>query len=167
MKKTIAIVLVVVLLLVGITACPMESEDNGSAPTDSSTTAGKYTPTTVHIHKYKGATCVDPKICTDCGETSGHALGHDWDEATCVYPKTCSVCKKTEGNAIGHDYENGVCAVCGKKDPSIPVVKMVWIPTNGGTKYHSKSSCSNMKNPTQVSLDEAEDLGYTACQKCF
>jgi hypothetical protein len=27
---------------------------------------------------------------------------------------------------------------------------LVWIPVNGGTKYHSKSSCSKMKYPIQV-----------------
>ena len=44
--------------------------------------------------------------------------------------------------------------------------KMVWVPTNGGTKYHSKSSCRNMKDPVQVSQDEAESIGYTPCKQC-
>ena len=44
--------------------------------------------------------------------------------------------------------------------------KTVWVPTNGGTKYHSKSTCSNMKDPVQLSLDEAENKGYTPCKKC-
>lgn len=42
----------------------------------------------------------------------------------------------------------------------------VWVPVNGGTKYHSKSSCSKMKNPIQVSLETAEKNGYTPCKKC-
>ena len=44
-------------------------------------------------------------------------------------------------------------------------VKMVWIPESG-TKYHSKASCSGMKNPAQVTLDEAIAMGYTACKRC-
>ena len=44
---------------------------------------------------------------------------------------------------------------------------LVWIPTNGGTKYHSKSSCSGMKNPRQVSKETAIEEGFTACKKCF
>ena len=38
--------------------------------------------------------------------------------------------------------------------------QQVWIPTHGGKKYHSKSSCSGMKGPEEgVSLDsEAERL---------
>ena len=44
--------------------------------------------------------------------------------------------------------------------------QMVWIPESG-TKYHSKSSCSNMKNPSQVSKTRAIELGYSACKRCF
>ena len=44
---------------------------------------------------------------------------------------------------------------------------LVWIPTNGGTKYHSKSSCSNMDNPQQVTLSEAQARGFTACKRCY
>lgn len=43
---------------------------------------------------------------------------------------------------------------------------MVWIPTNGGKKYHSSSRCSNMIVPDYVTLDEAIDLGFTACKRC-
>lgn len=43
---------------------------------------------------------------------------------------------------------------------------LVWVPTNGGTKYHSRSGCSNMKNPKQVSLETAEANGYTPCKRC-
>lgn len=39
---------------------------------------------------------------------------------------------------------------------------LVWVPTNGGTKYHSKSSCSKMKDPIQVSIETAKKNGYTA-----
>lgn len=43
---------------------------------------------------------------------------------------------------------------------------LVWVPVNGGTKYHSKSSCSNMENPIQVSIETAKANGYTACGRC-
>lgn len=43
---------------------------------------------------------------------------------------------------------------------------MVWIPQKG-SKYHSHSGCSGMKNPSQVTLDKAISLGYTACKKCY
>ena len=43
---------------------------------------------------------------------------------------------------------------------------MVWIPTNGGTKYHTHSGCSNMEDPRYVTLEEAEALGFTPCKRC-
>lgn len=39
----------------------------------------------------------------------------------------------------------------------------VWIPRSG-SKYHRSPTCSNMKNPTQVSKSKALSLGYTPCQ---
>ena len=44
--------------------------------------------------------------------------------------------------------------------------EMVWIPQSG-SKYHSKSGCSRMKNPTQVTLSKAESMGFTPCKKCY
>lgn len=44
--------------------------------------------------------------------------------------------------------------------------EMVWIPKSG-KKYHSNSDCSNMKNPSQVTKEEAEDRGYEPCKKCY
>lgn len=43
---------------------------------------------------------------------------------------------------------------------------MVWIPKSG-SKYHSYSGCSNMKNPRQVTKQEAENEGYEPCKKCW
>jgi len=42
----------------------------------------------------------------------------------------------------------------------------VWI-TSGGKKYHKNSSCSHMKSPKKVTLQDAIDAGYTACAKCY
>lgn len=43
---------------------------------------------------------------------------------------------------------------------------MVWIPQSG-TKYHSNPSCSGMKNPTQISITDAQSRGYEPCKKCY
>lgn len=42
---------------------------------------------------------------------------------------------------------------------------LVWVPLSG-SKYHSKSTCSNMKNPRQVTLAEALSCGFTPCKRC-
>lgn len=47
-----------------------------------------------------------------------------------------------------------------------PAETMVWIPASG-SKYHSKSSCSNMKNPSKVTKSYAIEMGYTACKRCY
>ena len=143
-----------------------------------------------HSHVWLSASCTDPEVCADCGKTQGEALGHNWQagsctqasicstcgisdgeapghswtDATCTVPKTCENCGQTEGKAAGHDYEDGACSRCGAWDPNTET--LVWIPTNGGTKYHTHAGCSNMKNPEQVPLSEAEDLGFTPCKRC-
>lgn len=44
----------------------------------------------------------------------------------------------------------------------------VWIAGSGnGTKYHSNPNCSNMKNPVEISLSEAQSRGYDPCKKCY
>lgn len=49
--------------------------------------------------------------------------------------------------------------------PPSPVV-YVWIPKTG-TKYHSISTCSGMKSPSRVTLEEAINAGYEPCSKCY
>lgn len=42
---------------------------------------------------------------------------------------------------------------------------MVWIP-NSGKKYHSRPNCSKMRNPSQVTLEQAISMGYEPCKVC-
>ena len=39
--------------------------------------------------------------------------------------------------------------------------------TSSGSKYHSSSSCSNMKSPISTSLSTAIASGYAPCSKCW
>ena len=98
--------------------------------------------------------------------TTAHT--HSYSAATCTTPKTCTGCGSAEGSALGHGFANGVCSRCGAKDPSFATEQMVWIPTKGGTKYHSNSSCSGMIDPLQVTISEAARRGFnSACKKCY
>ena len=119
-----------------------------------------------HTHSFSAATCTEPKTCI-CGETEGKANGHNWVKATCESPKTCSTCGETSGSKADHNFKNGKCVVCGKAEPNNNSEDMVWIPTNGGKKYHSHSGCSGMKSPKQVTEKQAKSRGFTACKKCF
>ncbi len=44
---------------------------------------------------------------------------------------------------------------------------LVWVPTNGGTKYHTHAGCSKMIDPIQVTRATAEKNGYTPCKRCY
>ena len=37
-----------------------------------------------HTHNWKDATCTEPQVCTDCGETNGSAKGCQYETRTCV-----------------------------------------------------------------------------------
>ena len=146
---------------------PPETGPPTAPPTDSTT---EPTPApTVHSHDFSAATCTDPKICATCGQTEGQPAGHIWKAATCLAPATCTTCGKTKGSATDHAYEDGSCAFCGKERPNTGTSSggLVWIPTRGGKKYHRRSSCSNMKGPIQVTVSEAESMGFTPCKKCY
>ena len=51
-------------------------------------------------------------------------------------------------------------------NPKPPQSQMVWVVSKG-KKYHSSPSCSNMKNPYQVTIENAKSSGRTPCSKCY
>ena len=188
LAKKIALIVVIVFLLFFfiVAACAPNAEptaipttesttasttESTTVPTTEPTTAPTTEPTTAptteppHTHSFSSATCTAPKTCS-CGATEGEANGHNWKDATCSDPKTCTVCGTTSGLTAGHNFYNGKCTTCGKADPDYNHETLVWIPTNGGTKYHTHAGCSNMKNPEQVTQSEAESRGFTPCKRC-
>ena len=49
-----------------------------------------------------------------------------------------------------------------------PQETMVWIAGSGnGKKYHSYSGCSNMSNPVEISLSDAQARDYEPCKRCY
>jgi hypothetical protein len=43
----------------------------------------------------------------------------------------------------------------------------VWIAGPDGKKYHSSPTCSGMKNPVRITLDEAIRRVVEPCKKCY
>ena len=111
-------------------------------------------------HTWEEATCLAPKTCSVCKTTKGELGPHKWEKATCLAPKTCSVCGERDGYATDCKYKNGICLYCEKTEPT------VWIPRSG-SRYHSHSGCSRMKNPSKVPISKAISRGYTPCGKCY
>lgn len=93
-----------------------------------------------HTHIWKQADCLNPAICTDCGETQGESLGHDWMEATCFAPKTCSRCGVTEGESLAHTWSEATC--------SEPKTCTVCNATEGEKLPHNVENWSIQKNAT-------------------
>lgn len=49
-----------------------------------------------------------------------------------------------------------------------PVQASVYIAASGnGTKYHSDPHCSRMNGVIEMSVEEAQTMGYTPCKKCY
>ena len=55
-------------------------------------------------HEWKDADCLNPQVCTKCGETAAEALGHNWAAATCTAPETCTRCEEVQGEPLGHSF---------------------------------------------------------------
>lgn len=51
-------------------------------------------------------------------------------------------------------------------ESSVSDNEAVYLPKSG-KRYHSDPTCSGMKEPRKVSIKEAQDLGYTACGRCY
>lgn len=39
--------------------------------------------------------------------------------------------------------------------------------TKTGSKYHKSPTCSGMNDPMELTLSEAEEMGYTPCKRCY
>lgn len=79
----------------------------------------------VHKHTWSDAACTTPRICEECGETEGVALGHKWHDATCTIPEGCDVCGATEGIPLGHNWNEAtctsarICKICGETEGAV------------------------------------------------
>lgn len=73
-----------------------------------------------------------------------------------------------DSGSSNHSGKGGNGGSSGVTVPSVGDTEgdLVWIPTKGGKKYHSKASCSNMENPMQVTREHAEANGFTPCKRC-
>ncbi len=125
-------------------------------------------PTTIHKHIFSKATCTSPKTCS-CGATDGEPKGHSWEPATCTSPKTCSVCGETSGYATSHDYNDGYCITCGKDDPNYSNTEVTYVLNIKSMKFH-RLTCRKLptenRQDTTMSRDEVISAGYDACGLC-
>lgn len=130
----------------------------------------------IHVHSYTVISKVEAKegiegsinYSCDCGENYSEIIPalpvqhmHSYSMTSRVEPQIGTSGYMLYSCSCGSNYKETI--------PALPQPNqsgnMVWIPQNG-SKYHSSSLCSNMKNPSQVTLSQATSWGYTACKKC-
>ena len=111
-------------------------------------------------HQWVNGSCTNAGFCVLCSENQPQPAGHEWVDATCQQAKQCQVCGANEGEVLPCEYQNGACIYCGETG------ELVWIPQTGD-RYHTNPDCSNMIDPSVVSIAEAQSLGFTQCEKCW
>ena len=81
--------------------------------------------------------------------------------------KTTETAETTEATKVTEATEVTNTTESVWEHPDNAQVTMVWIPTKGGKKYHSKESCSGMESPDYVTQSQAEQEGFTPCKQCY
>ena len=119
MKKNIALLMAVLMLLFAVVACSEQK-----TPSETIESSG-YTETLCE-HQYDwellcDVTCTQTGIlqytCTQCGASYTEdipAFGHEVSSVSCKEAASCDICGQTVEDAPGHQIENGVCIRCGE-----------------------------------------------------
>ena len=141
MKKLLGIIAVAAAILTGCSAfLPQNAEDDGGRRNEY-TTRSQITETVTEAEtEHETETETEP-------ETVQETLP---PETTAVPETAAPVTMAPETVPTWENTEN-----------------LVWIPTNGGKKYHRNPGCSGMKNPEQVPESSAVAQGYGRCKKCY
>ncbi len=154
-KSAVAIALSVVLLFAGVMISPnSETPDNQDDSTISGATIDSSTTTTTETTTEKTT-----EELTTLSETT---IEESTTEEETITKKEESTTKKTETTTKKVTTTKKETTTKSSSSSGV----MVWIPQSG-SKYHSNSSCSRMKNPSKVTKQQAIDWGYDACSKCY
>ena len=76
-------------------------------------------------------------------------------------------CISADGKTYTSNFNSSGKTIVSSKIKPETEGELVWIPTNGGTKYHSNQFCSSMIDPIQVSVETAVANGCDACKRCY
>lgn len=145
------------------TASPTPTVTPTTKPTEAPTATPYVAPTSVPVLKVgsKGQSVVElQERLIELGYLDGSADG-DFDNGI-----KKAVIEFQKNNNLPADGVAGEATLSVLFSKNAVRQRWVWVPTNGGTKYHSKSSCSSMENPKKITYREAIELGYDFCKKC-
>ena len=144
-----------------------EIQSNNSSDNEVSSDVNKENSSTSdgHTHRFKGATCTEPKKCLICGITEGEPE-HRWIAATCMEPKTCIECNEKGDKLAPHIYIDGECTVCHQRDPNFEYVEIEstnWVAhvVDGSLLYRVVLNVKSSATPT-ISYTLYENISSTA-----
>lgn len=174
-------------LAAGLMGCTLEEEGEEKQPAVSVTEEEKSSSSEKALEKEKTKTDEqeekeasedkeqeDPLLEKDTSQPSSSPISKDDDKEAASAPKTENIApadpqqspaqtpSETPAQESTPAPDNAASAPAPQNQGN---TNLVWIPVSG-SKYHSKPGCSNMKNPTQVTQDEAVSMGYDACKRC-
>lgn len=132
--------------------------------------ATKVNYATYYVTAYSDSACtkaVSIKSIRIENDSTGSVIFNNLSTGTYYFAESDSSGNlKTDTSTVTISYPIGNSVNITNSTSSASTTDMVWIP-NTGEKYHSSQICSNMKNPTQVSVATAEQRGYEPCSKCY
>lgn len=174
-------------LAAGLMGCTLEEEGEEKQPAVSVTEEGKSSSMEKGLEKEETKTAEqkekeasedkeeeDPLLKKDTSQPSSAPISDDDDEKAASAPKTENAAPaepqqspaQTPSEPPAQESapapDNAASAPAPQNQGN---TNLVWIPASGA-KYHSYPGCSKMKNPTQVTQDEAVAMGYDACKRC-
>ena len=109
------------------------------------------------------------KVTGKCNETGWYRIEYNGEEAFVsdsylVNEKPVQQEAVTQPSSSSGSGSSGSSVTVPSHEDTVG--NLVWVPTKGGKKYHSRSGCSNMEEPMQVTVEHATALGYTPCKRC-
>lgn len=173
-NKLPIIIAVAIVLLFSSCVAALSGEDDPSTPAAASTSAVSSEPVEATTSAASSASASSVTPAESDPETSKTDSKEEEPATTTI--KTDSddkaTSEKTESAETTPDEteaepEPAAPAATQKTEDTTETETRVWIPTNGGAKYHSNPGCSSMKNPKEVTISEAERQGFTPCGRCY
>ena len=123
-----------------------------------------------HVHAWQAATCTTARICKECGETAGSALGHTWTAATCTAARTCKDCGETEGTPVAHAWLAATCTTarvckdCGETDGA--ALGHTWVDATCTTARVCKECSATEGAALGHSWQDATRFAPKTCGRC-
>ena len=107
-----------------------------------------------HVHTWKSATCEKAAECTQCGESYGEPLNHDFSGKACSESAQCARCGQSRGKE-SHSYDDRYdahCNICYQQRVRVCGDEKLFISV-----FSEKKGGFRLKSPSDITM---KDEGY-------